>query len=77
MQIADKVQPNSTRTIEVQVEAQLAGIIQRKREQDQRYLKATSRNSVRAKAPGTTGAGVMSLEERLQIERERKAGAAQ
>lgn len=76
MTIADKVQPNSTRTIEVQVEAQLAGIIQRKREQDQRYLKAASRNA-RAKTPGAAGGAVMGLEERLKIERERKAGAAQ
>lgn len=72
MQIADKVQPNSTRTIEVQVEAQLAGIIQRKREQDQRYLAAATRNNQRPKPP--PGGAVMSLDERLQIERDRKAG---
>jgi len=78
MQIADKVQPNSTRTIEVQVEAQLAGIIQRKREQDQRYLKAATRNQTAKSATRTAGgAKALTLEERLAEERARKQEVAQ
>lgn len=76
-QIADKIQPNSIKTIEVQVEAQLARIIQDRRDKDRRYQRAVDNGSKQRTITRNAPEKGMSIDERLRLERERKAQETQ